>query len=58
MNTINNEMSSKKSKAHICSALMKLLKTKPYRKISVSQICSAASVSRNTFYQILNRWTL
>jgi len=51
MDTSNNEMSLKKSKAQICSALMILLKTKPYRKISVSQVCSAASVSRTTFYK-------
>jgi len=51
MNTINNESATKKSKTQICSALMRLLKTKPYRKISVSQICSCAGISRTTFYK-------
>ena len=51
MNTINNERAMKKSKAQICSALMKLLKTKSYRKITVSQVCDSAGISRPTFYK-------
>ena len=51
MNTINNERAMKKSKAQICSALMKLLQTKPYRRITVSQVCDSAGVSRPTFYK-------
>ena len=51
MNTINNERAMKKSKAQICSALMKLLQTKPYRRITVSQVCDFAGVSRPTFYK-------
>ena len=30
---------------------MKLLQTKPYRKITVSQVCNSAGVSRPTFYK-------
>ena len=51
VNTINNENAMKKSKAQICSALMKLLKTVPYRKITVSQVCTCAGVSRTAFYK-------
>lgn len=51
MNTINNERAMRKSKAQICSALMKLLQTKPYRRITVSQVCDSAGVSRPTFYK-------
>ena len=51
MNTINNERAMKKSKTQICSALMKLLQTKPYRRITVSQVCDFAGVSRPTFYK-------
>ena len=51
MNTINNERAMKKSKTQICSALMKLLQTKPYRRITVSQVCASAGVSRPTFYK-------
>ena len=51
MNTINNEKAMKRSKALICSALMKLLKTVPYRKITVSQVCTTAGVSRTAFYK-------
>jgi len=51
MNTINNEKAMRKSKAQICSALMKLLQTKPYRRITVSQVCDSAGVSRPTFYK-------
>jgi len=51
MNTINNDRAMKKSKTQICSALMKLLQTKPYRRITVSQICDYAGVSRPTFYK-------
>ena len=51
MKTINNERAMKKSKAQICSALMKLLQTKPYRRITVSQVCDFAGVSRPTFYK-------
>jgi len=51
MNTINNERAMKKSKTQICSALMKLLQTKPYRRITVSQVCDSAGVSRPTFYK-------
>ena len=41
----------KKSKTQICSALIKLLKTEPYRKITVSQVCACAGVSRTAFYK-------
>jgi len=51
MNSINNERAMKKSKDQICSALMNLLKTKPYRRITVSQVCDSAGVSRPTFYK-------
>ena len=51
MNTSNNERTMKRSKTQICSALMKLLQTKPYRRITVSQVCESAGVSRPTFYK-------
>ena len=51
MNTINNERAMKKSKAQICSTLISLLQTKPNRRITVSQICDSAGVSRPTFYK-------
>ena len=51
MNTINNERAMKKSKTRICSALMRLLKTELYRKLSVSRICNSAGVSRTAFYK-------
>ena len=51
MNTINNERAMRKSQAQIYSALMKLLQTKPYRKITISQVCDSAGVSRPTFYK-------
>ena len=51
MNAINNENAMRQSKAQICSALMKLLKTMPYRKITVSQLCACAGVSRTAFYK-------
>jgi signal transduction histidine kinase/CheY-like chemotaxis protein/AcrR family transcriptional regulator len=51
VNAINNEKAVKRSKAQICSALMKLLKTVPYRKITVSQLCACAGVSRTAFYK-------
>ncbi len=51
MNTVNNERAMKRSKAQIYSALMKLLQTKPYRRITVSQVCDSAGVSRPTFYK-------
>ena len=50
MNTINNERAMRKSKAQICSALMILLQTKPYRRITVSLICISAVVS------LLRKW--
>ena len=40
-----------KSKTQICSALMKLLKEEPYCKVTVSQICTCADVSRTAFYK-------
>lgn len=54
MNTINNERAMKKSKAQICSALMKLLKTEPYYKITVTQLCACAGISRTAFYKNFN----
>lgn|GEM_PF-2649446 len=51
MNTINNEKALIKSKAQICTALIKLLKTVPHRKITVSQVCACAGVSRTAFYK-------
>ena len=51
MNAINNDKAARKSKAQICSALMKLLKTVPYRKITVSQLCVCAGISRTAFYK-------
>jgi len=51
VNTLNNENAMKRSKAQICSALMTLLKTVPYHKITVSQLCARAGVSRTEFYK-------
>ena len=51
MNAISNEKALKRTKPHICSSLMKLLKTVPYRKITISQLCACAGVSRTAFYK-------
>ena len=50
MNKINNEKAMKRSKTQICSAVMKLLETTPYNKLTISQVCSTAGISRPTFY--------
>jgi len=51
MNTINNKKSMERSKTQICSAFMKILKTVPYCKVRVSQVCECAGVSRTAFYK-------
>lgn len=40
------------SKKHIADAFLKLLHETPYSDISISAICKAAGVSRQTFYSI------
>ena len=51
MSSESNAMAAKRSRVQICAALMKLLKTTPYRKLTVSRVCSEAGVSRPTFYK-------
>ncbi len=40
------------SQKRIADAFLTLLKEEPYHKISISNICSTASVSRQTFYSL------
>jgi AcrR family transcriptional regulator len=40
------------SQSAIAEALLNLMKEKPYSKISVSEICKRAGVSRQTFYTL------
>ena len=40
------------SQSAIADALFKLMKEKPYARISVSEICKCAGVSRQTFYSL------
>ena len=40
------------SQAAIAEALIELMKVKPYSRISVSEICKCAGVSRQTFYSL------
>ena len=40
------------SQAAIAEALIELMKDKPYSRISVSEICKRAGVSRQTFYSL------
>ncbi|MCI1721734.1 MAG: response regulator [Lachnospiraceae bacterium] len=51
MNEINNKKAMERSKTQICSALMELLKTVPYCKVRVSQVCACAGISRTAFYK-------
>jgi len=47
----SNIKAAEKSKLLICNAMMELLKTTGYSRLTVSQICAAAGVSRPTFYK-------
>ncbi|MBQ9027877.1 MAG: TetR/AcrR family transcriptional regulator [Lachnospiraceae bacterium] len=40
------------SQAAIADALLTIMKSKPYNRISVSEICKCAGVSRQTFYSL------
>ena len=51
MSLASNAQAAERSKALISSALMTLLKTLPYEKISISKLCNEAGVSRQTFYK-------
>jgi len=51
MSIDNNNNPAGKSKEKICGALMTLLKTTRYDKISISMLCNEANVSRPTFYK-------
>ena len=42
------------SQSSIIDALLLLMKEKPYSKISVSEICKKAGVSRQTFYSLFD----
>lgn len=42
------------SQQQIVDALMMLMDEKPYASISISELCKAASVSRQTFYTLFN----
>jgi len=51
MSTESDARAAKKSKSEICRALMELLRTTPYEKLTVCRVCGAAGVSRPTFYK-------
>ena len=40
------------SQSAIADALLKLMKEKPYSRISVSELCKRAGISRQTFYSL------
>lgn len=40
-----------KSKRALCNALTELVKTSPFRKITVGDICAAAMINKMTFYK-------
>ena len=40
-----------KSKRDLCNALIELMKTTPFKKITVGDICSAAMINKMTFYK-------
>lgn len=40
-----------KSKRDLCNALMELMQTTPFKKITVGDICSTAMINRMTFYK-------
>ena len=40
-----------KSKRDLCNALIELMKTNPFKKITVGDICSAAMINKMTFYK-------
>lgn len=40
------------SQRQIAQAMMLLIQQKPYRQISVSELCKAAGISRQTFYSL------
>lgn len=42
------------SQAAIADALLSLMKEKPYARITVSEICKGAGVSRQTFYSLFD----
>lgn len=44
-------MQKEKAKRFLADALMRLMSQKPYEKISVSELCSAAYLSRASFYK-------
>lgn len=44
-------MQNEKSKKFLSGALLTLMRQKPYDKINISQICSAAFLSRTAFYK-------
>jgi len=51
MSLASNAQAAKRSKTQISNALITLLKTLPYEKISVSRLCKEAEISRQTFYK-------
>lgn len=42
------------SRTALCDSLAELMQTTPYEKISVSDLCAAAGVSRQTFYNVFD----
>ena len=40
-----------KSKRDLCNALVELMKSTPFKKITVGDICSTAMINKMTFYK-------
>ncbi len=47
----SNHSLAKKSQKWIVSALLSIMETMPYKKITIIQICTIAQVDRRTFYR-------
>lgn len=47
-----NNKTALSSQRQIAEAMMRLIREKPYRQITVSELCKAAGISRQTFYSL------
>ena len=47
-----NNKTARTSQKNIACALLELLEEKPFSRISVSELCKAAGISRQTFYSL------
>lgn len=47
-----NNKTALSSQRQIAEAMMRLIREKPYRQISISELCKAAGISRQTFYSL------